>query len=118
MSVELDAELAHRQCPGRRIRLEQLLGQREPDPQHHQPLLRPVVQVALDPRPLLIGGLRDPPARLLELTQGAAEPRGAAIPAHRAQHERADRGQQLVVGPQLRVVREGHRRVARDRRTP
>jgi hypothetical protein len=47
---------------GGRVGPEQFLGEREPDAQSHEPLLRAVVQVALDARPLVVGRLGDPPA--------------------------------------------------------
>ena len=50
-----------------RVGLQQVLGERQLDAQHDQPLLRPVVQVALDPRALGIGHPGDALARFSEL---------------------------------------------------
>ena len=108
----LGAEFVHDLGAGHRIADQELLGEREPDPQQHQALLRAVVEVALDPRTLLVGSLGDPPPRLLELGERRGEPGRDPVVAHGTAHERADRGQRLTVGAQLGVVDQGD-----DRRT-
>ena len=77
--VERDLDLVAEHARPRRPRLgvgaHQLLGEREPDPQRDQPLLRAVVQVALDPRALEVRRRGDPLARALELRQRASASR-------------------------------------------
>ena len=55
--------------PALGIVLEELLRELQLDPQRDQPLLGAVVQVALDPAPLVLGAGRDAGARELELAQ-------------------------------------------------
>ena len=88
-SLGLDAECADRLGPRGGILVQRLLGEREPDPQRDQPLLGAVVQVALDPRALEIGRLRDPHAQLRELRRGPAEPGRGLLVAPSRQDERA-----------------------------
>ena len=51
------------------IARHELLGELELDPQRDQPLLRAVVQVALEAPPLAVGRRQDPRARLAHLAQ-------------------------------------------------
>ena len=55
------------------------------DAERHEPLLRAVVQVALEPPPLLVTGLRDPRARGLDLgeLQAQLDPQAAELHRHR-----------------------------------
>ena len=69
----LGAELGqHRPGPGG-VLIDQLPRQLEPDAEGHEPLLRPVVQIALDPPPLVVGGGLDPRARVGQLAQGTVD---------------------------------------------
>ena len=65
------------------------------DPERHEPLLRAVVQVALEPPALLVAGLRDPRARRLDLGELEAQldPQAAELHRHRrgVEHRRAAR---------------------------
>ena len=68
-AVDLVAELAQ----GRRLvrigALGLIRGELELDAQPHEPLLGTVVQVALDPPALAVGGRRDPCPRCCQLAQ-------------------------------------------------
>ena len=112
------ADLADRSVE-RRVDRQRAARQRALDPAQHdaerdEPLLRAVVQVALDPPPLGVPGLGDPRARGLDLgelqPQLDAQPRELDRDRGRVDH----RAQQVGPLGELRVVQE-HRR-ARGRR--
>ena len=65
--VHLVLELAQALDAALGIAPDDLLGQLELDPQRDEPLLGAVVQVALDPAPLVLGAGRDAGARELQL---------------------------------------------------
>ena len=94
--VRLLAGPAHQLDRARVTGLHALLRHPEVQRERHQPLLRAVVQVALDPPPLRVGGGDDPRARVLELgdpggqggvgVRAEEQPREPAVqPAERVQ---------------------------------
>ena len=94
-------DLVHRRVE-RRGEDPRLPGQRalqppQHDPERHEPLLRAVVEVALEPPALLVAGLRDPRARRLDLGQLEAQLDPQAAELHRHRRGVEHRGQH--VGP-------------------
>ena len=81
---------------GRGILAQEVLRQRQPHPQRDQPLLRAVVQVALDAAALDVRGRRDPLAGVVELAQRRLEVGLELRLAQRRLGERDDRVGQLV----------------------
>jgi hypothetical protein len=64
---------------GLRIGLEPLLGEAERDGHRDHPLLRTVVQVALDPPPLGVGRREDALARAAQVVDPVAQRSGAPL---------------------------------------
>ena len=73
------------------VLVELLLEQVELDPQRHEPLLGPVVEIALDPSPLAIGRRDYSRAGPLDLRQGGADPVGQALVLERDERIAGDR---------------------------
>ena len=82
------------------------LGERERERQRHQPLLRAVVEVALEPATLDVGGLDEPEPRGAQLLEAGAEVGLQALVLERETRGGDDRVHELGVVAQRRVVDE------------
>ena len=88
------------------VDLDPVLGEAERDRQRHQPLLRAVVEVALDPPPRGVPGLDQPGARSGELLDARLELRVQTLALQRDVGGGANDLQQLRLVVQRRVVDE------------
>ena len=92
-------------------------GEAEPDAERYQPLLRTVVEVALDPAPLVVGGSLYPRPRLPQLPAHRFIHLGREFAVlHRGECERRGRAHELALLGQRRVVDDRGDRIARSRR--
>ena len=88
------------------IRSSSMLLLRHPqlDLDRHQPLLRAVMKIALEPTALVIGGLHDPQARCAQLVEQAyvldqhQRGRRQALDGHRSRYRALDRGSERRPG--------------------
>ena len=108
--VHLAAQLAQAPAGSLGMGLHELAGELQLDPERHEPLLRAVVQVALDAPAFEVRGRHDPPARLAQLPQRRAKLRLEALVLERHEGEPAGH-----VGDHRRV---GQRRVVHENRHP
>ena len=103
---ERRARLVEQRTGGGRVAVEPRVGEPERHRDRHQPLLRAVVQVALDPPPLGLRGLDDPRARRAQLLEPGAQLGLQALVLEREPGRRAGRGDELGLVGQRRVVDE------------
>ena len=110
-----------------RLRAELRAGELQREPEREQPLLRAVVEVALEPPPLLVAGADDAGSRGAQLGELRAQLRLQPLVLEREPGGRAGRGEQRAPLEQRGVVDErrdrgvgraehGHRAVRPRRR--
>jgi hypothetical protein len=92
---------------GVRILPHELLGQLHLDAQRHEPLLRAVMQVALDPPPLPVGGREDAGARFPHVVQRRLDLRDEALVLERDPGIGRGRVDQVLLIVERLVVDDG-----------
>ena len=105
-STQLRVGLGEELAGAVRLGAELRAGELQREPEREQPLLRAVVEVALEPPPLLVPGADDAGARRAQLGELGAQLRLQALVLEREPGGRAGRGEQRAPLEQHRVVDE------------
>ncbi len=112
--ADLVHDLVERRREHLRLARQRQLQATELDAERDEPLLGAVVEVALEPAPLLVAGLDDPRPRRLDLGELDAHLDAQARHLDRERRRREDAVEQVAALEQRRVVEE-QRRCARRR---